>query len=367
MTIDLAVRHRLGDFQLNASFNAEAGVTALFGRSGSGKTSLVRILAGLTRPDWGRLTIAGETLLDTEAGVAVPTHRRRIGYVFQDARLFPHLTVRQNLLYGRWFQRCERRASWSHIVDMLDLGPLLGRGTRALSGGEKSRVAIGRALLADPRVLLLDEPLAALDEARRAEILVYVERLRDEAQIPIVYVSHAMPEVIRLARTIVVMEAGAVLASGPAAEVLSRFDLPILAAREDAGVLIEASVIRHDPQWGASVVGCRAGELRLPRLDLPEGAPVRLRIQARDVLIARDPPTGLSAQNVLPGLISAIRPGTNPEHAVEILLDCGGDPLIARLTRRSSERLGLAVGHTVYAVIKSVALHAGGEANEGGF
>jgi molybdate transport system ATP-binding protein len=364
MTISLEASHRLGDFRLDAAFSAGSGVTALFGRSGSGKTSLVKIIAGLIAPERGRLVVDGETLLDTARGIAVPTHRRRIGYVFQEARLFPHLTVRQNLLYGRWFQK-GRSTSFAQIVEMLDLGPLLARGTRTLSGGERSRVAIGRALLAEPRLLLMDEPLASLDEARKAEILTYVERLRDEAKVPIVYVSHAMAEVVRLASTIVVMEAGKVQASGPAAEVLSRFDLPLLARREDAGVMIEARLVGHDPQWGASIVAARAGELRLPRLALEPGAAVRLRIQARDVLIALAPPEGLSAQNLLAGTIKALRPGADPDHAIEILLDCAGDPLIARLTRRSAERLGLAIGQSVYAVIKSVALHAGGEMAEG--
>ena len=216
------VEHEQGAFRLEAGFTAPAGVTALFGRSGSGKTTLVRTIAGLVRPRRGRVVLAGETLLDTARGIVLPPHRRRIGYVFQEGRLFPHLTVRQNLLFGRWFApRREPGTEPGAIVELLGIGHLLRRRPGSLSGGETQRVAIGRALLAKPRLLLMDEPLTSLDDARKAEILPYIARLRDEAGVPIVYVSHSRAEVARLADMVVVLEDGRVTAAGPAAEILS--------------------------------------------------------------------------------------------------------------------------------------------------
>lgn len=216
------VEHEQGAFRLAVAFSAPAGVTALFGRSGSGKTTLVRIVGGLVRPRHGRVVVGGETLVDTARGIVVPPHRRRIGYVFQEGRLFPHLTVRQNLLFGRWFApRREPATEPGAIVDLLGLGHILHRRPGALSGGETQRVAIGRALLAKPRLLLMDEPLASLDDARKAEILPFIARLRDETRVPIVYVSHARAEVARLADTVVMMEDGRITAAGPAGLILS--------------------------------------------------------------------------------------------------------------------------------------------------
>src|SRR4051812_38354697 len=238
--IEIAVHHRLGAFALDAAFASEGGLTALFGRSGSGKTSLVNIIAGLIRPERGRVIVNRETLTDTERGLFVPPKKRRVGYVFQEGRLFPHMTVRQNLLYGRWFApryvwEGGRPGEIDHVVELLGIGGLLGRRPANLSGGEKQRVAIGRALLARPRLLVMDEPLAALDEARKAEILPYVERLRDEAGVPIVYVSHAIAEVARLATTLVVLSQGRVAAVGPAASVMGRIDLFSPTRRAEAG------------------------------------------------------------------------------------------------------------------------------------
>jgi molybdate transport system ATP-binding protein len=352
--LEVAVRHRLGAFVLDAAFAAEGGLTALFGRSGSGKTSLINVIAGLIRPEHGRVVVAGEVLTDTDRFLFVKPKKRRIGYVFQEGRLFPHMTVRQNLLYGRWFApKKGRPGETDHVIEMLGIGGLLGRRPANLSGGEKQRVAIGRALLARPRLLVMDEPLAALDEARKAEILPYIERLRDAAGVPIVYVSHAIAEVARLATTLVVLSEGRVAAVGPTASVLGRIDLFPLTGRAEAGAILATRIAAHDAAFGLTVLRAAAGELRVPHLEMPVGAALRVRIRARDVMIALAPPEGLSALNVLPGTVAEI--GRSEGAIVDIRLDCADEPLIARLTRRSVERLGLAPGRLVYAVIKSIA------------
>lgn len=223
MRLEVDVRRRLGAFTLDARFTSEGGATALFGPSGAGKTTLVNLIAGLIRPAHGRISLGGETLVDTERGIFVPPHRRAVGYVFQEARLFPHLSVRRNLLYGWWFvPRSRRRTSFDHIVELLGLGLLLARRPSTLSGGEKQRVAIGRALLASPRLLLMDEPLASLEAARKGEVLPYIERLRDDGIAPIVYVTHSPAEAARIATTVVVLADGRVTAFGRPAEILAR-------------------------------------------------------------------------------------------------------------------------------------------------
>ena len=352
--LSVALTHRLGAFVLDAAFDSGAGLTALFGRSGAGKTTLINMVAGLIRPDHGRILVDGEALTDTDRGVFVPPPRRRIGYVFQEGRLFPHLTVRQNLLYGRWFAaKSARGGDVDQIVELLGIAALLGRRPANLSGGEKQRVAIGRALLARPRLLVMDEPLASLDEARKAEILPYIERLRDEAGVPIVYVSHQVGEVARLATTLVVLSEGRVAAVGPAAAIMGRIDLFPLTGRAEAGAILATRVAGHDSAFGLTVLRAAAGDLRVPALDLPVGAALRVRIRARDVMIALTPPAGLSALNVLPGTVAEIGHAEGP--IVELRLDCAGEALVARLTRRSVETLGLQPGRPVYAVIKGIA------------
>jgi molybdate transport system ATP-binding protein len=349
--LDIAVRHAFAGFTLDAAFRAPPGVTVLFGRSGSGKTTIVNAVAGLLMPDAGRIVSGDWTLLDTEAGVRLRPHRRRIGYIFQEGRLFPHLTVRQNLGYGAWFAPKDApREDMGRVVDLLGIGHLLDRRPGALSGGEKQRVAIGRALLAAPRLILADEPLAALDEARKAEILPYFERLRDEVAVPILYVSHAASEVARLASTVVALDAGRVVAQGSAAEVLG--DVDAMGARDVASVLT-ARVVRHHAD-GLSELTAAAGTLWLPRVGAPEGAPIRVRIAAHDVILSRARPEGLSALNLLAGTITEIRPGHGP--GTLVTLDMGGDRLTARITRRSAQALGLATGQPCHAIIKSVSV-----------
>ncbi len=355
MSIAIDIRHRLGaTFELAASFESQGRLTALFGRSGAGKTSLVNIIGGLVRPDRGCIVIDGETLVDTRKRIFVPPHRRRVGYVFQEGRLFPHLTVRQNLRYGRWFTaRRNRYGSFEQVVDLLGIGPLLERRPTLLSGGEKQRVAIGRALLASPRLLLMDEPLAALDEARKAEIVPYIERLRDETDIPIVYISHSIAEVARLATAVVVLSDGKIVAAGATRDVMSRTDLFPATGRAEAGALLVGKVARHDDAFQLTTLRCRAGDLTVPRLDLDVGAPVRVRVRARDVMLALTSPEGLSALNILPARVRTITHSDGP--IAEVGLDCSGDALTARLTRWSVERLALAPGRPVFAIIKSIA------------
>ena len=348
MSLDVDVDHKRGAFRLQARFTAAPGLTALFGRSGSGKTSLVNIVGGLIRPDRGRVTIDGQTLVDTERGLFVPAHRRRIGYVFQDSRLFPHLNVRRNLLYGRWFARGTggAAADLDAVIELLGIGHLLERHPDSLSGGEKQRVAIGRALLARPRLLLMDEPLASLDEARRVEILPYIERLRDEAGVPILYVSHSVAEVARLATTVVIMSEGAVTAVGPVQDILP------IADAADGGAVLDARIVRHDERFRLSVLESAAGELQVPRLEAPIGAPVRAYIRSRDVMLSLQRPEEISALNVLAGRIASIAPTSNAQ--ADVRLNCNGAVLMARLTAKSVDRLALAPGCAVYAVVKSV-------------
>ncbi|MGR9354004.1 molybdenum ABC transporter ATP-binding protein [Rhizobium leguminosarum] len=355
MTLIVEAKQRLGDFSIDAAFTSERGVTALFGRSGSGKTSMIRIIAGLARPDEGRVVLDGEPLTETATGIFVPKHRRRFGYVFQEARLFPHLSIRANLSYGRWFAaRPAHGESFDHIVDLLGIETLLERSPAKLSGGEKQRVAIGRALLSSPRLLLMDEPLAALDDARKAEILPYLQRLRDETDIPIVYVSHSIAEVARLANQVVVMRDGKVEATGPAIDILSR---PSAASeRREAGALLEGTVESFDALHRLSTIALKSCQLHIPGAALAPGKSVRIRIPSRDVMLATARPEGLSALNILEARIEAM--SSTEDGTVEIRLDCGGDIILSRITTLSCERLDLRLGRAVFAVIKTVALEA---------
>lgn len=350
------VDHRQGDFHLSGRFDAPRGVTALFGRSGSGKSTLVNVIAGLVRPDRGRVAVGETVLLDTAARIDLPRHRRGIGYVFQEGRLFPHLDVRRNLLFGRWFApRAAGGSEFDDVVDLLGIGPLLARRPERLSGGEKQRVAIGRALLSRPRLLLMDEPLAALDDDRKAEILPYIERLRDTAAMPIVYVSHALPEVARLADTLVVLDRGSITMSGPAAALLASHEARALTGTREAGAVVEATVAGEDDDFGLTALSTSVGMLRVPRLGLPRGARLRLQIPARDVMLSLTRPDGLSALNVIEGIVEDI-PAAASEPTIEVRILCSGTPLMARITRRSLVDLDLRTGMKLFAVIKSAAL-----------
>lgn len=349
--LEIALRHAFAGFTLDADFRAPAGVTVLFGRSGSGKTTIVNAVAGLLMPDEGRITSDGWTLLDTQRRIRLKPHRRRIGYIFQEGRLFPHLTVRQNLAYGAWFAPKDApQEDMPRVIEMLGIGPLLDRRPGALSGGEKQRVAIGRALLSAPRLILADEPLAALDEARKSEILPYFERLRDEVNVPILYVSHSASEVARLATTVVALRDGRVASAGPPDKVLS--DVGAMGTRGAASVLT-ARVVAHHADGMTELAGT-AGTLWLPQVNAHEGATIRVRIAAQDVILSRARPDGLSALNLLAGTVAEVRPGQGP--GAMVTLDMGGERLVARITRRSGNALGLAAGQPCHAIIKAVSV-----------
>ena len=354
MRLEVSVAKRLGAFTLEAAFASDGGVTALFGRSGSGKTSVLNAIAGLLRAERGRIALDGEPMFDAAAGVDVAAHRRRIGYVFQGGRLLPHLTVRQNLLFGRRFARGPGAVALDKVTELLGLAALLERRPHDLSGGEKQRVAIGRALLADPRLLLMDEPLAALDAPRKSEILYYVERLRDEVGVPIVYVSHSLDEVVRLADTVVVMSEGRVLDSGPVDETMARMELRPYLGRFEGGAVIEAHVAEQDLEMGLARLDFPGGALYAPDVDALVGERVRVRVRARDVSLATVRPEAISMLNVLPGTIKAL--GESAGASVDVQIDVAGTILLARVTRKSVAALGLAPGRPVYALVKAVAI-----------
>ncbi|MCV6585426.1 MAG: molybdenum ABC transporter ATP-binding protein [Marinibacterium sp.] len=353
MSLAVQIRHARPGFAMDVQFDAPGGVTALFGRSGAGKTTLVNAVAGLLQPDAGRVVLGERVLFDRAAGIALPPYRRRVGYVFQDGRLFPHLSVRRNLLYGRRFAGLRGPGDLAQVVDLLGLGPLLSRRPAGLSGGEKQRVAIGRALLSEPDLLLLDEPLAALDMVRKGEILPYLERIRDQARIPMLYVSHSVEEIARLANTVVALHQGGVLRAGPAAEVLADPRVvPAFGVRQ-LGSMLGGRVLAHHAD-GLTELALSSGRLLLPRVAAPVGADLRVRIAAQDVLLALAPPVGISALNILPCEIRQIRQGDGP--GVVVQLQAGRDLLLARVTRRSATALDLRPGLAVYAVLKSVSV-----------
>ena len=353
LEVDVAIQR--GGFGVQAAFASSAPIVALFGRSGAGKSTLVNAIAGIVKPTRGRIVIGGRTLFDSTAGIDVAPEKRRVGYVFQDGLLFPHLNVRANLAYGeRMLPAGERAVDRARVIALLGLERLLGRRPSTLSGGERQRVAIGRALLASPRVLLMDEPLASLDAARKAEILSYVELLRDEWRLPIVYVSHAIEEVTRLADHLVLLSDGRVAASGPLGELMRRRDLAPLTGRFEAGSVIEARVVSHDEAYGLATLAFEGGVLFVPNVDALPGEPVRVRVRARDVALALEPPRDASFQNVLPGTIASIEAEFGA--LVEVTVSLGAVSMVARVTRKSVTELGLAPGRRVFALVKAVSI-----------
>lgn len=354
--LEIAIRHRQGDFALEAEIRAGEGLTALVGPSGSGKTTLANIAAGLIRPESGQVRFKGEAWFDSAAGVFVPAERRHIGYVFQEGRLFPHMTVRQNLEYARRFRRVDaKQANDARLIELLGIGPLLDRRPAGLSGGEKSRVAIGRALFSAPALLIMDEPLSALDPARKAEILPHLEYVRDETGIPILYVSHAMSEVARLANRVISIAAGRVVAEGAPGDVLGGA-APIPDDMEPA-TFIAATVSHHLDGEGLTVADSRAGRIYLKRGTAEPGDRVRVPIAAQDIILATGEPGNLSALNRLQGKVLAL---ADRGGSVWVTVDCGGEAVLAQVTRHSAAKMGLAEGAPVNLLFKSVSIDTAG-------
>ena len=353
MTLEVQLAHKFEGFALDLAFAAPPGITALYGQSGAGKTTIVNAIAGILHPDQGRICIDGTTLVDTTQRIAIPTHKRRIGYVFQEGRLFPHLTVRQNIAYGAWFAGHSNTADTIRIVDLMSIGALLDRRPGTLSGGEKQRVALARAILSRPRMLLMDEPLSALDDARKSEVLPYLERLRDVVRLPILYVSHNAAEIARLATTVVLIDAGRLVMAGPAADVLSNPAASAAFGARETGAILSARVASHDDD-GLTRLESYAGSLWLPQVAAQVGDTLRIRILAQDVMLAVDRPGSISALNVLPCVVREVLADAGPSALVQ--LAAGDDTILARVTRRSATSLVLAPGKPVFAIIKAVSV-----------
>lgn len=352
-----------GDFRLELNFTAgESGIVALFGRSGCGKSTAVNLLAGLLQPDAGLIKLGDEVLVDTARRINVPSEQRRIGYVFQDARLFPHYTVDGNLRYGeqraRHHMGKQGNTQFDAVVELLGLPALLQRRPYQLSGGEKQRVALGRALLAQPRLLLLDEPLASLDLARREEVLPYLERARDQLKIPMVYVSHQFEEVLRLATHVVLMQQGHVIAQGDLPSISLRTELRELIGAEALGAVVEGAVQHLDQHNGLAQIAIGNGHLNVDAhvgvRALQLGQRVRLQLLARDLILALAPPQGLSVRNMLQGRI--VNLSTDDRHATLVTIDVGGVNLVARITNQATAELQLRRDLAIWVLVKAITL-----------
>jgi molybdate transport system ATP-binding protein len=353
--LSVAAVKRRGEFVLNVDFELPTpGVVALFGRSGCGKSTVVNVVAGLLLPDSGRVALDDEVLLDTERRVDLPPEKRRIGYVFQDARLFPHLSVAANLRYAQRRAAGPAYVNLNAVMGLLDLAPLMNRRTHQLSGGERQRVAIGRALLTQPRLLLLDEPLAALDEARRDEVLPYLETLRDRLAIPMVYVTHDFSEVLRLATHLVLMDAGAVIAQGELGEMSLDPQLRSIIGPDEVGAIIDGVVLGLDPESGLTRVRVGDGELNVQAAGLATGTGLRVQLLARDIIVSTQMPQHLSVRNNLAGLVASIQSDDSDSDLITI--DIGAARIMARVTKAATRELRLRPGMRAWALVKSVSL-----------
>lgn len=354
MTIEIALCHRFGTFALDVAFTVtEPGITALFGPSGSGKTTIANAVGGLLRPAQGRIAVDGRVLFDSNVRIFVPPQARRIGYVFQDARLFPHLSVENNLRFGwRRAQTRVGKAEFDRVVALLGLEQLLARKPQRLSGGEKSRVALGRALLSSPSFLILDEPLAALDAERKAELLPWLEALRDEQGLPMIYVTHAIDEVERLADTVILLRQGRIAAQGSAFDLLPDVELLRLSGAHPVGAVFPATVAAHDERLGLTELSFAGGSLVVPLLSRSKGAKVRVRFRAEEVMLARVVPGAISANNILAAKVIDVRPADDIYADVQLM--SGGIKIVARITRASFARLAIAPGLELFAIVKSV-------------
>jgi molybdate transport system ATP-binding protein len=355
LMLEVSAQKRRGSFRLDATFALPTpGVVALFGRSGCGKSTVVNIIAGLLTADSGRVALDDRTLFDSQGRVSVAPEHRSVGYVFQDARLFPHLRVEGNLRYAQRRARGAAYVSLDEVVSLLDLGPLLTRRTHQLSGGERQRVAIGRALLSQPALLLLDEPLAALDSARRQEVLPYLEILRDQLAIPMVYVTHSFEEVLRMATYIVLMEAGAVVAQGAVGAMSLDPHLRSIIGRDEVGAIVDGVVVGIDPVSQLTRVRVGHGELQVPTAGLHTGAALRVQLLARDIIISTRQPEFLSVRNSLMGTVERIE---NDDAGSDLVtLQVGTARILARITNAATRELALHPGMTAWALVKSISL-----------
>jgi len=358
--IDARLKITYSGFSLDVDLHLPGrGVTALFGHSGSGKTTCLRCIAGLERAEHGFIQINDEVWQDSQNGVFVPPHKRALGYVFQEASLFPHLSVLANLQFGlKRIPKAQRRVDMAQATELLGIGHLLARHPQHLSGGERQRIGIARALLTSPKLLLMDEPLAALDSQRKSEILPYLQRLHDELDIPVLYVSHAQDEVARLADHLVLLSEGKALASGPIGETLARLDLP-MAMGDDAGVVIEGQVSAYDGEYQLLTLQLPATNLsiRVTHEPMAVGQPLRCKVQARDISLTLQSNEVSSILNRLPVTVISEQTADNTAHVL-IRLDAGGTPLLARITRFSRDQLGVHPGQRLWAQIKAVAVLA---------
>jgi molybdate transport system ATP-binding protein len=353
--LSVTVKKRRGSFSLDAHFELPTpGVVALFGRSGCGKSTLVNVIAGLLDADSGRVALDDIVLLDTERRLYVPPEHRRIGYVFQDARLFPHLSVAANLKYGERRAPPQRFVNLDTVAGLLDLGPLMDRRTHQLSGGERQRVAIGRALLAQPRLLLLDEPLASLDAARRDEVLPYLETLRDQLAVPMVYVSHDFDEVLRLATYVVLMESGKTIAQGGVGEMSLNSGLRSIIGADAVGAIVDGTVLGMDAASGLMRVRLGHGELRVEAANFAAGSKLRVQLLARDLIVATQEPQHLSVRNILTGVITAV--SSDDADSDLVAIDIGGATIMARVTKAATRDLSLEPGLPAWALVKAVSL-----------
>jgi molybdate transport system ATP-binding protein len=351
----VAVKKQRSSFLLDAKFELPTpGVVALFGRSGCGKTTLVNVIAGLLAADAGRVELDDAVLLDTERGINVPPEERRIGYVFQEARLFPHLRVEANLRYALKRAAVTPFVGMDLVVELLDLKPLMSRRTHELSGGERQRVAIGRALLSQPSLLLLDEPLASLDASRREEVLPYLETLRDQLAIPMVYVSHNFDEVLRLATYLVLMEAGNTVAQGNLGEMSLHPRVRAIIGTDAVGAIVDGTVLGTDASSGLTRVQVGQGELKVHCDEVAPGTRLRVQLLARDLIVATESPQHISVRNSLPGVITSVADDVDDSDLIAI--DVGGILIMARVTKAATCELGLAAGKRVWALVKTASL-----------
>jgi len=356
MSLSVDLQNSLGEFSLNANFYCDEGITALFGKSGAGKTSIVQLIAGLIEPDEGKIVIDDEIVFDKEKHINLPTEDRRVGYVFQESRLFPHMTVRKNLNFG---MRRRHHAGYDtlpfdDVVTILGISNLLERGTYSLSGGERQRVALGRALLSGPRLLLMDEPLAALDIERRWEIIPFIENIHHQFNIPVIYVTHSVDEILQLADNMVLLNEGRVMAAGSIESIMNRPDLAAVSGMGDPSSVIQGNIKSIDNENGLAMIAFDSGTFCVPSKHLKVNARVRVRIRARDVSIALKKPEDISVLNIFPGVVQHI--SNNQETQVDLSVKIGGEVIWAQITRKSLNDLQIKPGSSIFVMVKAVAI-----------